>query len=173
MARRMYGAATALTLALVVTGCSSPEAGAPDLPVHASPSKTSAPAPSRPAAYAFGQAAKSDTGLTITVSDPKPGNTGNDAIPENTPFYAVTVTVENGGTEPVDLADLSLSCQAGGQPTDQVFTDAIGYPTSHVLAGKTASFPAACTFPNAAQRLQVEISADSQPATDIWAGDVR
>ncbi|MGW5691507.1 hypothetical protein ACWEWX_11250 [Streptomyces asiaticus] len=119
--------------------------------------------------------AKYDGGVEVSLSRFTRGISSEWAAPGNTPYVKFNVTFKNGGDEAADLSGVTLSCQHGDTPGEEIFDSEHGLdgiPTSHVRPGRTVTAVVACEMPKAETYLQVEVQPGLADVT-VFSGDIK
>lgn len=123
-------------------------------------------APADDGTAVFGEPYSWEDGVSINVEnlgEYTPGDT--DAYePGFTTHRVFTITVKNGGDQPIDLSGGTIQGVSGGAATDEVFgtyqgIDIGGFPYNSLLPGKTQSFNVAFGVMDP-EDMQIEVSPD-------------
>lgn len=151
---------TALVLAaLALAGCSAPAAAT--LPPAPQPTSGG------PVVNRFDGTIRAATGNDITVSAPAARKVAETATNNGRPATAFTITVRNGGTEPLDLTLSTVTASHDGHEAAEVFDadDLSGVPNTKVRPGQTVTFTTAFDAPTPGRwDVDMTLTPDDRPA---------
>ncbi|MFF4252273.1 hypothetical protein ACFY1L_13790 [Streptomyces sp. NPDC001663] len=185
----IIGSATAVIAAIIGTGIVVVQARDDDKPqataeisapaddtVTAAVEEEATPEDTEPAVMGLTDGVSYEDGVELSLSDYKRGTSSAWAAPENTPYVAFTVKIDNKSESVVDIGTGYVMCYYGddSQESEQIFDDGLdGLPSMKLRPGRTAKAKVACEMPKSEEYLQVEVSPSMDDETAIFAGNVK
>lgn len=110
---------------------------------------------SAPLQLGLDETAEWRNGVTARLSRFSTGVSGREDAPADTEYVKYTVTLDNGGEDPLDLSAITPEC---GNGSESVFLDGInGWLDTHLLPGKKVSWTAACSR-TSGEDVQIELT---------------
>lgn len=130
-------------------------------------------------ALAFGQTFTSSTGRKVTISKPVPYHPGDSAaldthLPAGTPYWKVTISLDNSSNQSFDTTDLLVKATSGETSVDgitDVETGIGSQPDSTLLPGHTVSWVEAYPV-KPGTSLTVELDTMQAGTIAIWDGKI-
>ena len=138
-------------------------------------------APAEPASggvqvSAFGATSSWETGVEVTVSQPKPFRPSQYAAnADGARNVSFEITVENGSDAPLELVTMMVQASFKGQPIEQIFDSTKnvgGTPSTSVLPGKSATFTVAYSLDKDPGELQLEVTPGFMADRSYFAGQI-